>query len=147
MPNHFGRSFNNIESEQLLTDLETLENQGCIYNPLYDDDIDDFSLYRIELTPAEIFRFVEAMYAYEEFSGFTRQGYSPAEALDSISSEKIRSRVEEYNKWAEGVEERPEQYCPAAFYGRELESLMTGNSPDRYEKIPRSKLQPFTSDD
>jgi hypothetical protein len=141
MPNHFGRSFNNID-EPFIEDLKTLEEQGCIYDPFYDEDVDGFSLYRIELTPAEIFQFVEAMYAYEEFRGFTRQGYSPAEALEEISSGKIKERVRKYNEWAD--EEDPDlQYSPAAFYGRDLELIMTGNEPERYEKVPRSKLAPF----
>ena len=141
MPNHFGRSFNNIESDQLLLDLKTLENQGCIYHRLYDDEIDGFNLYRLEFTPAEIFRFVEAMYAFEEFSGFTRQGYAPEKALTEISSEKIQDRVREYNQWAENEDVSDQKYCPAAFYGKELGSLMTTHDPDRHELIPRSKLE------
>jgi hypothetical protein len=137
MPNHFGRSFNNIENEHLLTTLDTLESQGCVYCKLYNAQEDVAHLYRLSFKPDEIFRFVEAMYAYEEFRGFRRQDYSPEDALEEISSAKIQTRVEEYNNWAEEEGHEDLLYCPAAFYGRDLEALLTTHHPDRQEKIPR----------
>lgn len=53
--------------------------------------------------------------------------------MENISNEKIKQRVKEYNEWAlDDIGDKEMAYNPAAFMG-DLELLVTGAKPERYE--------------
>lgn len=124
----FGREFNQIDWF-FLEKLHTLEDDGCVYERFWREDLEKFDYCRIQFEPDEIVEFVDAIHAYDEFSRYMNGGHSRETALEKISNSKIRERVKEYNKWADA----DQAYCPAAFYGGELEALFTGSETERYE--------------
>lgn len=128
MAEFFGREFSEIDWFYL-EKLHTLEDEGCVYDRFWREDLEKFDYCRIQFNPDEIVEFVDAIHAYDEFLEYANEGYSSETALEKISNSKIRERVKEYNEWAEADQE----YCPAAFYGGELEALLTGSETERYE--------------
>jgi hypothetical protein len=133
----FGRDFSYLD-KSLLNDLRDLESDGCMYTQLWRDEIDKFGFCRIQFKPDEIVKFVEALDSYNEYQRYIDQKHSPADALNEISNNKIKRRVQEYNEWAESVGQPDIKYSPAAFLGEELESLVSGGMPDRYEFLQES---------
>lgn len=128
MAEFFGREFSELDWF-FLEKLHTLEDEGCVYDRFWREDLEKFDYCRIQFNPDEIVEFVDALHAYDEFLEYVSEGYSRETALEKISNSKIRERVKEYNEWAE----EDQEYCPAAFYGGELEALLTGSEMERYE--------------
>lgn len=135
--NRFGRSFPNLDSFYR-EHLSTLENEGCVYEQQRRDETNEFEFCRIRFQPHEIVEFVDAMTALDEFREYEAQGLSPERALNAISDTRIKQRVEEYNEWALSSDSADLAYCPAAFLGEDLESLLTGGETDRYEFFQES---------
>ncbi|PSL56802.1 hypothetical protein B0I31_103559 [Saccharothrix carnea] len=140
----FGHLFKNILPE-FAENLRALETEGAIYADFADYDssgkhIGTFSRYRIKFTPAEIFEFVEAHLAHQEFAeALTLTGDFTAAVL-AISKEKYRRRVTEYSNYGNGrlatgkiVDIRG---CFASFVGPDMEALICGAIPERYEAVP-----------
>lgn len=48
--------------------------------------------------------------------------------------------VDEDRELYENEDVPDQKYALAAFYGKDLEAVFTGNSPERYELVPRSRL-------
>jgi hypothetical protein len=90
--------------------------------------------------PSEIFQYVEAHVAKQEFDDAIDSGASFEEALEAITNPEIAERVRSYGdyghtKLRDGttIDNRG---CAASFYGEEIESLVCGGRPDRYEVLP-----------
>jgi hypothetical protein len=122
MVERFERQFNHID-KQHAEELRTLEMQGCIYSQFWREEYEEFAFCRVQFKPREIVKYVDASEAYDEFLGNLESSDSPSEALDDISSDKIRRRVEEYNEWAEEIGQPDTKFSFVAFIGEELESL------------------------
>lgn len=137
MPRLFNREFNHI-SEHHLEDLRNLQEQGCVYTQLWNDELDKFAFCRIQFEPHEIVSYVDALTAYDEFLSYREDGISQEEALEEISSPSVKARVREYNDWIEEVDSGAAPYCLAAFLGEELESLLCGGEEHRYEFMQES---------
>lgn len=135
MAEYFGKIFSFIENEHFLTDLQTMEERGCVFDILAEPDRDGFSLFRIDLSESEINEYVQALKAYDEFLGYLELGENLEDAIDRIRSDTIRDRVKKYNEWARDIGEEGGQFSPAAFYSNELEALLTGGVRERYELI------------
>lgn len=136
MVKYFDREFPHLDSSYK-QELYTLESNGCIHTEFVPEGGDGFEPCRIQFKPDEIVGYVDALKAYDEYSGFVDQGLTRSEALNSISDDMIIQRVKEYNAWAE--QDAPELiYCPAAFLGGHLESLVCGGEPERYEFLQQS---------
>ncbi len=137
MPEFFGRQFSNIDTD-FLQELRNLSAEGCIYTRLWRDEIDEFGFCRIQFRPEEIVKYVDSLDAYDEFQGYVDQGNSADKALDNISNNKIKRRVRDYNEWTEDIGQPETKFSPAAFLTDELESLVCGGKPDRYEFLQES---------
>lgn len=136
----FGRVFQNIGKE-FTEDLRSLEENGCVYSQFWREGLDEFRFCRIQLDPDEIVGYVDSLSAYDEFLGLRQDGFSQETALAQISNKRIQNRVKEYNRWAREQDSAVE-FCAAAFHGGDLESLLCGGEPDRYEYFQES----YTSD-
>ncbi len=67
------------------------------------------------------------------------QEYSNSEvALDHLSNARVRSQVEEYNRWAINIGQADTAFCFAAFLGEHLEDLCCGGMPERCEFLAES---------
>lgn len=62
----FGYKFKDYDA--LINDLVTLAKEGCIYAHFYDEISKGFKYYKIKFTPVEIFKYVEAHIARNEFN-------------------------------------------------------------------------------
>jgi len=132
----FEREFRHLDPA-FLQELEQLENEGAVYSQLWVEELEDFRFCRINFRPREIVEYVTTTAAYDEFLGLVEAGFELDEALSRISDKRIRERVRSYNTWAE--ENRQDtQFCPAAFHGPDLESLLCGGREERYEFFSRS---------
>lgn len=132
MVEFFGRTFTQLGSFYQ-QHLQTLENQGCVYEYLPNDSTGQHEYARIRFEPDEIVKYVDALKAFDEFQKHVDRGLSPEDALDNISNGKIKRRVKEYNEWVREDQGADNQaYCPAAFMG-EIEDLLIGLKPERYE--------------
>lgn len=137
MVNYFGRSFDNLD-RTFTEDLWDLQEKGCVYTQLPNRDTGKHGICRIQFNPEEIVQYVDAMSAYDEFLGYKKQGHSSKKALEKISNNKIKRRVKEYNEWTEEIGQKDTMFSPASFYTSELESLLCGGKPDRYEFLQES---------
>jgi len=126
---YFGTSFNYIDNKHYLDDLHTLEEYGCVYGNFYMEEYEEFRLCRIEFNSSEINQYVESISARNEFLKYRDQGYSEKEAAELISNEKVRKRVQ-----------KSDSTSPARFLSAHIETLICGTKPDRYEVVPKSKL-------
>ena len=129
---YFNREFEQLP-KAFKEDLRTLEEEGNIYAQFWYDELDEFKYCRVPFKPAEIVEYVDSITAYDEFLHFRAQGCDDEEALDRISSDKIKTRVRER---AERARERGQPaFVPAQFYTGELESLVCGLRKERYELV------------
>jgi REase_DpnII-MboI len=133
----------------LAEDLIDLEREGAVFSHFADpgsekpDGTCTFSYYRISLKPDEIFQFVEASIAYQEFQQATINGAGFEEALAAISKPEIAERVRSYGNYGHSsipggtVDIRG---CHASFYPDGMEELLCGGIRSRYEALP--ELEP-----
>jgi hypothetical protein len=101
----FGHRFEQYPAG-LAEDLITLEKEGAIYSHFADEekgpDTDggwDFGYYRIPLLPPEIYQYVEASLAYQEFQAALAQAADFDEALRAIPNPEIAERVMRYGNY------------------------------------------------
>ncbi|MGX1975015.1 PD-(D/E)XK nuclease domain-containing protein [Streptomyces kronopolitis] len=140
----FGKTFKNMLPGNA-EDLRTLEQEGVIYAEFGDygeegEHLGTFTRYRIPLTPAEIYEYVEASLAEQQFAKAFRETMDFTAAVLAIEDEKYRKRVTEYGEYGS----RPLKDgsvidirgCSASFLGPHLEGLVCGNQKDRYERLP-----------
>jgi len=72
-----------------IEDLITLEKEGAIYSHFWDEGSKTFRYYRIPFLPGEIYQYVKAHVARQEFADALEQGAEFEEALASISNPEI----------------------------------------------------------
>jgi len=134
----FGHRFRDLPG--LIEDLITLEKEGTIYSHFWDESSQAFQYNRIKLLPKEIYQYVEAHLAKNEFDAALESGLSFEEALSKISNPQIAERVRSYGNFGKtkmrdgSVEDI--RGCAASFYPPEIEALVCGNRRDRYELLP-----------
>ena len=141
----FGYTF-----EHLLTgnaqDLKTLESEGAVYSEFADRDEDDkflgsFTRYRVKFTPAEIVEYVQAHIAEQQFAKELDRTNDFTAAVLAINEARFRdNRVVAYGEYGNRVDAsgnvRDLRGCLASFLGEDLEDLVCGWRPDRYEAVP-----------
>lgn len=134
----FGHRFSELRGN--IEDLVTLEKEGAIYSHFWDDEVGSFRYFRVRLLPREIFEYVEAALARQEFMAAYPAGASFDDALAAITRPEIRERVRSYGNFGKMplkdgtvVDIRG---CAASFYTPELEQLVCGQRRDRYEVLP-----------
>ena len=124
----------------LAENLITLEREGAIYSHFWDDEAQTFRFYRIRFLPNEIFQYVEAHIAQQQFNEALAAGATFDEALDSINDSEIAERVRSYGNYGHSKlkdgSEMDIRGCAASFYPPGMEALVCGNRPDRYELLP-----------
>lgn len=122
-------------------DLITLEKEGAIYSNFHDEKTDSFKYYRIKFLPNEIFEYVEAIVAQQQyFEGFLKTNGNFDQALEFVNNKQIAERVRTYESYVEKNDKTIEvdiRGCQASFLSRELEKLVCGQKPERYELLPR----------
>ncbi|MCG8096872.1 MAG: hypothetical protein JAZ17_25155 [Candidatus Thiodiazotropha endolucinida] len=134
----FGHKFHVLSG--LAEDLITLEREGAIYSHFWNEETEIFKYNRIKFLPSEIFQYVEAHVAKQEFDDAVDSGASFEEALNAITNHEIADRVRSYGNYGntklrDGTT-LDIRGCAASFYGDEIESLVCGARPDRYEVLP-----------
>lgn len=134
----FGHKF--LVLSGLAEDLITLEREGAIYSHFWDEDAQTFKYNRIKFLPSEIFQYVEAHIAKQEFDDAIDSGANFDESLNAISNPGIAERVRAYGNYGntklkdgKTIDNRG---CASSFYGDDIESLVCGGRPDRYEVLP-----------
>jgi len=130
----FNREFEHLEP-RILDDLRTLESEGAVYYQFWREESQDSRFCRIRFTPSEIVEYVDALSAFDEFKGLLAGHNNPHIALADISNARIKKRVIEYNEWAAGMGHDYLAFCLAAFIGEDLEDLVCGGVPSRYEYL------------
>ena len=135
----FGYQFQTLLSG-IANDLVTLEKEGTIYAHFWNDETSDFGYHRIPFLPSEIVEFVDACKAQDEYQQALKRGLSFEDAVPSISNPVIRNRL----LAGKGFVRRGGQVVAldlsrslASFFSSELESLVCGHMPDRYERLPK----------
>jgi hypothetical protein len=143
----FGHKFSVLSG--LAEDLVTLEREGAIYSHFWNEEAQTFKYNRIKFLPTEIFQYVEAHVAKQEFEEARESGANFEEALNAITNTEIAERVRSYGdygntKLKDGttIDIRG---CAASFYGEEIERLVCGGRPDRYEVLPNLENMDKTS--
>ncbi len=143
----FGHEFRLLPS--LAEDLITLEREGCIFSHFWDENTQVFRYNKIQFLPSEIFQYVEAHIAKQEFNDAIDEGATFQEALNAIANAEIAERVRSYGNYGKSKLKNASTVdlrgCAASFYGPELESLVCGGRPDRYEVLPNFKSIDKTS--
>jgi REase_DpnII-MboI len=134
----FGRHF--VDLPGLVADLITLEKEGAIYSHFWDDEAEVFRYYQVAFLPREIYQYVDAHVAKQQFDTALSGGATFDEALLAIDNRDIAERVRAYgdnghSKLRDGtfVDIRG---CAATFYPPEIEALVCGLRPDRYQLLP-----------
>ena len=134
----FGHRF--VALPGLIEDLITLEKEGAVYSHFWDETARTFRYYRIPFLPREIYQYVEAHIAKQQFDDALVSGANFEEALATLSNVEIAQRVRSYSDYGRGklkdgttVDIRG---CAASFYPSEIEALVCGHRPDRYELLP-----------
>ena len=137
----FGHRFNALPGH--IEDLITLEKEGAIYSHFWDDEAQTFRYYRIPFLPAEIYQYVEAHVAKQQFDNAVDRGANFEEALAAISNPAIAERVRSYANYGHGQlrdgTEADIRGCAASFYPPEMEELVCGLRRDRYQLLPDLK--------
>lgn len=134
----FGRRFRQL-LPGLAEDLVTLEKEGALYCHFWREKSGAFRYYRVRLLPVEIVQYVDGSAAQQEFEQARRTGASFDEALGAIKNPTVRRLVETYEGIVKVEGERvpyDNRGCFASFLPRELEALLCGHRPDRYEPLP-----------
>jgi REase_DpnII-MboI len=140
----FNYTFEDVDPETA-NELKTLDDEGAIYSEFADHDEDGkflgtFSRYRIAFTVSEGVEFVQAMRAAQEFNQAMRKTKDLTAAVLAVSEERFRERVASYAKYGKAKDARGEildnRGCLASFLPSELEDLICGHRPDRYEPAP-----------
>lgn len=126
----------------LAEDLITLEKEGAVYSHFAvegterEDETWDFAYYRIQLTPIEIYQYVEASREFERFQAALAGGSSFDEALEAIQNDDVRDRVVNYDGGVTRDGLRIDiRGCLASFYPPGMERLLCGGRRDRYEAL------------
>jgi hypothetical protein len=123
-------------------DLKTLEDEGTVYHEFADSDDNgqftgSFTRYRIKFTPAEIVEYVQAMIAMQQFDEALGRTGDLTAAVLAINDERFRERVASYHNYGKGLNINGKTVdirgCLASFVGSEMEDLVCGHKPDRYE--------------
>lgn len=134
----FGHRF--IDLSGLIEDLITLEKEGAIYSHFWDKSSEAFRYNRIQFLPKEIYQYVEAHVAKKEFDIALEEGASFDEAIEKITNAEIADRVRSYGNFGKMKMKDGTIYdargCAASFYPPEIEALVCGQRPDRYEVLP-----------
>ena len=143
----FGHRFRTLRG--LAEDLITLEKEGAIYSHFWDEPSQTFRYYRIKFLPREIFEYVEAHIAKQQYDDAIEDGASFEEAVEAIENPTIRKRVISYGNYGRTVMRdglvEDIRGCAASFYRPEIESLVCGGRPDRYEVLPNLETIDKTS--
>ena len=134
----FGHTFTVLPG--LAEDLITLEKEGAVYAHLWTEESQSFQYYRIPFLPQEIFQYVEAHVAQQQFDSARAAGATFEEAIQAITNPEIQKRVVSYGDYGR----RPNRHgkvvdirgCAASFYPPEIESLVCGGRRERYEALP-----------
>jgi hypothetical protein len=135
----FGHTFRHLLPENA-ADLITLEREGAIFSHFWDEAAQEFLYYRIPLLPAEIYSYVEAELAQQEFNDALRMDPSLGleGALAKVSDQEIAKRVIAYGiSQDRDGNELDIRGCPASFLPEGMESLLCGGRHDRYERLPK----------
>jgi hypothetical protein len=136
--NIFGHQFRTLRG--LAEDLITLEKEGAIYSHFWDEPSNTFRYYRIKFLPREIFEYVEAHVAKQQYDDAIESGASFEEAVESVENPTIRERVISYGDYGKTVmrdgSTEDIRGCAASFYPPEIEDLVCGRRPERYEVLP-----------
>lgn len=134
----FGHRFALLPS--LIEDLITLEKEGAIYAHFWDEAAKTFRYYRIPFLPAEIYQYVEAHVAKQEFDDALQLGASFRKALGAISNQDLAERVRSYGRHGRtklpNGREIDNRGCAASFLPPEIEDLVCGGRRDRYQLLP-----------
>jgi len=126
-------------------DLKTLEDEGAVYGEFADHDedgtfLDTFTRYRIKLTPSELVEFVQATLAAQEFQKTYERTKDFTAAILAINEHRFRDRVTSYGNYGKSNTISGDMVdirgCHASFIGPDLEELLCGHRPDRYEPAP-----------
>jgi len=141
----FGHLFENYPSG-LAENLITLEREGAIYSHFLvpgsekEDGSADFAYYRIPFLPNEIYQYVEASLAYDQYQKAREAGASFDEALGRINDLDIVERVRRYGDFGHTEMKNGATLdirgCHASFYPEGMEGLVCGARRDRYEELP-----------
>ncbi|MGG0078943.1 hypothetical protein ABEX67_22795 [Bacillus wiedmannii] len=133
--NAFGHTFRVLPG--IAKDLLTLESDGIMFTHFWNEEIGSFSYYKIQLTPSEIYQFVEAHLAMQQFEDSIVKGASFEQALNMIDNKVISERVRCYGDYGKTILDDGSivdiRGCPASFYPPEIEELLCGQKEDRYE--------------
>lgn len=133
----FGHDFTDLDPKHA-SELITLEKEGAIYTEFYDEKIDNFFSYKINFLPNEIFEYVEAFLAQQEFhDGFKKYPGNFYKALSNVSNKKIVERVKNYPPFEHNGKMIDIKGCFASFLRPEMEQLVCGGIHSRYELLPR----------
>jgi hypothetical protein len=134
----FGHRF--VDLPELIANLITLEKEGAVYAHLWDDEVQTFRYYRIPLLPVEIYQYVEAHVAKQQFDDAWRAGASFDDALTAITNPETAERVKAYGDRGHSTLKNGTvldiRGCAASFYPQGMEELLCGQRPDRYELLP-----------
>lgn len=134
----FGHRFRELRGNA--EDLITLEKEGAIYSHFWDEASETFKYYRVRFLPQEIYQYVEAHIAKQEFDKALYNGASFQEALNAIQNKTVRQRVLSYGNYGKSLMRDGTvvdiRGCAASFYPPEMEDLVCGGRPDRYELLP-----------
>lgn len=134
----FGHQFHLLRG--LGENLITLEKEGAIYSHFWDETAQAFRYYRIPFLPKEIFEYVEAQVAKQEFDNARNRGANFQKSLDAIHDPVIRNRVNSYGNFGHSTLTTGDivdlRGCAASFYSSDMEDLVCGRRRDRYELLP-----------
>jgi hypothetical protein len=140
----FGHTFKDLFPGKA-EDLRSLEREGAIYSEFADRDSDGefqgtFTRYRIRFTPSEIYEYVEAHIAEQQFNEAQRSTGDFTAAVLAVRDEKYRKRVTEYGEYGTRKDASGNVFdirgCLASFLSDDLEALVCGVLRERYEVVP-----------
>ena len=134
----FGHRFRLLSG--LADDLITLEREGAIYDHFWDDKAKTFRYYKIPFLPQEIFEYVEAHVAQQQFDDAINRGASFKKALAAITNKELADRVRRYGNYGKSKMKDGSTVdirgCAASFYPPEIGALVCGQRRDRYKLLP-----------
>lgn len=134
MPQILGKEYDHI-SRVHLEELRDLEKHGYIITQFYHKDEQEFKFCKIEFTQDELVKYADSLKAYDEYLGYLNEGFDKEESLSKLSDDRFEPIVKEYNEHCREVGQPEVQFAPAAFFLDDLESLVCGTVPERYDWI------------